>query len=154
MWVKISTKFSIKVLYLTNRLKKIDHNKNEMIRKKHVLHLITSLFRPKTKYKIQTFTYYIPSPPPRTSGYREKQFDKLFYEFINLGYTIVDFKTLASMGANQSGMWLVFILQAQNAKADNVDLNDLLSDSLKSHAGGKENIEGFYYIDDRAQNND
>ncbi|MFA6239230.1 MAG: hypothetical protein WC635_17960 [Bacteriovorax sp.] len=119
-----------------------------------MLKLLTTFFGPKKNYKIQSFTFFIPSPPPRTTGYREKQFDKLFYEFINKGYKILNFSTQASTGEKQSGMWILFVLQAQNKEAEKLNLDDLVQDSIKSKAGVKEAIEGFYYIDDRAQEND
>ena len=62
-------------------------------------HKITDLFRrliPSQKGKIQTFTYYVPAPPPRKSGYREKDFDKLCFHFINRGFNILEIKTLTA----------------------------------------------------------
>lgn len=116
--------------------------------------LIKSLFGAKKIYKIQSFTYFIPSPPPRSTGYREKQFDKIFHEFINRGYTILNFTAQASTGEKQSGMWLVFIVQAQNEAADALKIDEILQDSVKSKISVKESIDGFYYIDDRSQEND
>lgn len=102
-------------------------------------------------YKIQSFTFFVPAPPKRSTGYREKQFDKLFYEFINRGYKILNFTTQSISGENNSGMWLVFIVQATNAEAEKLNLNDEFSASLISKANVKEEIEGLYYIDDKAQ---
>lgn len=119
-----------------------------------MLNLFTNLFGFKKNYKIQSFTFFIPSPPPRSTGYREKQFDKLFYEFINQGYTILNFTTQASTGEKYSGMWLVFIVQATNAKAEALKLDEVLHDSLKGKSVVKDSIEGFYYIDDKASEND
>ncbi len=59
------------------------------------------------RYKIQTFTYYIPSPPDRDSGYREKQFDKVFYDFINQGFEIISINTVPNTGPKSSGMWYI-----------------------------------------------
>lgn len=115
---------------------------------------LLSLLGMKKNYKIQSFTFFIPSPPPRSSGYREKQFDKLFYEFINRGYSILKFETQASTGEKQSGMWLIFIVQANNVKAEALNLDEIFHDSIKSKSVIKEEIDGFYYIDDRAQEND
>jgi hypothetical protein len=85
--------------------------------------LFTSPFK-QNQFKIQTFTYFIPAPKPRKTGYREKQFDKLFYEFINLGYKIIDFKTQQCVsGQEASGMWVIFILQAKNAQAEVLNLD-------------------------------
>ncbi len=104
-----------------------------------------------TAYKVQTFTYFIPSPPARSSGYREKQFDKLFYEFINRGYRILNFSTTAvSTGEKQSGMWVIFVVQATNAEAEKLSLDDIFHEQLRDKAQTKDGIEGLYYIDDRA----
>ncbi len=115
---------------------------------------ISSLLGLKKNYKIQSFTYFIPSPPPRLSGYREKQFDKIFHEFINRGYSILNFSTQASTGEKQSGMWLVFIVQALNEEAEALNLDEIIQDAVKSKIAVKESIDGFYYIDDRSQEND
>ncbi len=116
---------------------------------------LKALLRPQKDYqmdyKIQSFTYFIPAPPPRSSGYREKQFDKLFYEFINRGYKILSTTTQASSaGEKHSGMWVMFVLQATNAEAEKLNLNDILAEEVKNKSQVKEEIEGLYYIDDRA----
>ena len=102
-------------------------------------------------FKIQSFTFFIPAPPARSSGYREKQFDKLFYEFINRGYKILNFTTHSISGENNSGMWMIFIVQATNAEAEKLNLNDEFVSNLQSKAQVKGEIEGLYYIDDKAQ---
>ena len=113
--------------------------------------MIKSLFKKlsgtKKDYKIQSFTFYVPAPPSRTTGYREKQFDKLFYEFINKGYKILDFKTTSISGEKQSGMWLVFIVRALNEKADSLNLDHFFHDSLKN-SNPETEIDGLYYIED------
>lgn len=119
-----------------------------------MLNFISSLIRPKNNFKIQSFTFFIPSPPPRSTGYREKQFDKLFYEFINLGYKILNFETQTCNGEKQSGMWVIFIVQATTKEAEALNLNEVLNESLKSKSAVKETIDGFYYIDDMAPEND
>jgi hypothetical protein len=119
-----------------------------------VFNLIITLLGLKKNYKIQSFTFFIPSPPARANGYREKQFDKLFYEFINKGYRILNFTTQASTGEKQSGMWIIFVLQALNKEAESLNLDDIFLDSISSKTSPKEGIEGLYYIDDRAEAND
>lgn len=101
-----------------------------------------------SNFKIQSFTYFIPAPPNRGSGYREKQFDKYFYEFINLGFEILEFKTTAISRENSSGMWVVFILKATNEKASKLDLNETFLE--KKFEPRKEEVEGLYYIDDQS----
>ena len=101
-------------------------------------------------YKMQSFTFFIPAPPGRMSGYREKNFDKLFYEFINRGYKVINFSTQACLtGDKQSGMWIVCLVQATNEEAEKLNLDDIFLDQLKNKSQVKEEIEGLYYIDYR-----
>ena len=112
--------------------------------------LYTAIFK-QNQFKIQTFTYFIPAPRPRKTGYREKQFDKLFYEFINLGYEILDFKTQQCMsGQDTSGIWVIFVLQAKNARADQLDLENFgmintghHNEKVTSHTDSEENISPY-----------
>lgn len=101
-------------------------------------------------YKIQSFTFFIPSPPGRSTGYREKQFDKLFYEFINRGYKILNFTTQSSTGEKHSGMWIICLVQATNKEAEKLNLEDIFMDQVKNKQDVKAEVEGLYYIDDRA----
>jgi hypothetical protein len=110
-----------------------------------------SLLGLKKNYKIQSFTFYIPSPPPRSTGYREKQFDKLFYDFINKGYEILSVNTQSATGEKQSGMWVIFVLRATNNEAEKLNLEEIFHDSVKSKTDVKNSIDGLYYIDDRTQ---
>ncbi len=117
--------------------------------------LVTSIFKNKKDFKIQSFTFFLPSPPPRATGYREKQFDKIFYEFINKGYKILNFTTQAqSSGEKQSGMWILVVVQATNSESEKLNLDEIFHDSIKAKAPVKDSIDGFYYIDDRTPDND
>lgn len=82
--------------------------------------------------KIQTFTYYIPAPPPRKSGYREKEFDGLFYEFINKGYEILSLQTQAHTGVNQCGMWVIVTVKALTKEAEALNFEDQFITSLRT----------------------
>lgn len=84
--------------------------------------MLRNLFK-KKQFKIQSFTYYIPSPPERQNGYREKQFDKVFYNFINQGFEILSITTQTNTGPSHSGMWIVCIVRALNIKADELNLD-------------------------------
>lgn len=74
--------------------------------------------------KIQTFTYFIPSPPRRDTGYREKQFDKEFYEFINKGYEIISINTQQSSDINKSGMWFICTVRSKNPESAKLEFLD------------------------------
>lgn len=72
---------------------------------------LTQKFGKNKTSKIQSFTYYIPCPPGRAEGYREKQFDKVFSNFINQGYRILSTHTVSHNSQQQSGMWFVCICE-------------------------------------------
>ena len=109
-------------------------------------------FLHKPKFKIQTFTYYIPAPPARTTGYREKQFDKVFYQFINQGFEIISMRTQGNTSPTHSGMWVIFAVRALNEKADKLHLEEdlgLLQDGPSEIAhleSGQDQIKGLYTI--------
>lgn len=72
---------------------------------------LKGLITKRNKGKIHSFTYFIPAPPKRQSGYREKQFDKVFFEFINRGFEILSVHTQALSGHDQPGMWVMITVQ-------------------------------------------
>ncbi len=111
-----------------------------------MIKLIKKFLRGSNHYKIQSFTFFIPSPPPRSTGYREKQFDKLFYEFMGRGYQLISINTEQSTGINQSGMWVICIVQAMNDQANKLNLDDF---SLNN----SDAVEGLYYIDEKNEKN-
>lgn len=116
--------------------------------------LFKSLIKHEKDYKMQTFTFFIPSPPARSTGYREKHFDKLFYEFINRGYKVINFTTQASSaGEKHSGMWVLCLVQATNAEAEKLNLDDIFMDQLKGKSDIKEKLKRLYYIDDKGPTN-
>jgi len=97
---------------------------------------IKKIFFPK-RVKIQTFTYYIPSPPQRDSGYREKQFDKVFYEFINQGLEIISINTVPNTGPKSSGMWYVATVRGEvpldlEDKIQHISVDEIELDELES----------------------
>ncbi|OFZ25846.1 MAG: hypothetical protein A2381_11195 [Bdellovibrionales bacterium RIFOXYB1_FULL_37_110] len=102
----------------------------------------------KEKFTHQTFTYFIPAPPERKTGYREKQFDKIVFELLNnKGYEIISIHTQNCH--QQSGMWVILELQTLNSNAQ-ADL-DFPSAPISKEQTAKPKvtteIEGFYYLD-------
>lgn len=89
----------------------------------------------------------------RSTGYREKQFDKLFYEFINKGYHILNVVTQSSTGEKQSGMWVIIIVQALNKNAEVLNLDETFLDTIRNKNAKEEAINGLYYIDDQVNEN-
>ena len=90
----------------------------------------SKIFSPES-HKIQTFTYFIPAPKQGLKGYREKQFDRIFYDFVNKGYEVLDFKTQQCQDRQgTSGMWVIFTLRALTEEANNLDLDSYNIDEV------------------------
>ena len=68
---------------------------------------------------IKTFTYYIPEPAQRKSGYREREFDKIMQGILKSGFEIVSLST----SAVSNGLFVLAILKAKNQKVFNLDLD-------------------------------
>jgi len=66
----------------------------------------------KTFFKKKTFTYYVPSPPLRKTGYQEREFDSIMEYIVNLGFDIIDFKMESHATEGKSGLWIVCLLGA------------------------------------------
>jgi hypothetical protein len=81
-----------------------------------------SLF--KKKVKIQTFTYFLPTPPQRKRGFREKEFDNLFAKIVDSDHQLLEMHT----EQNDSGMWIILVLKGpvdsfidiRNEEIDNI----------------------------------
>lgn len=101
----------------------------------------------KNPYKIQTFTYFIPAPPERPSGYREKNFDKIFSNFINQGFEVISIHTTPCNSQNQSGMWITCLLRAMTDHANALTAQASIEKELKLQDNNVEKIEGLYYIE-------
>jgi hypothetical protein len=106
----------------------------------------------KKQFKIQSFTYYIPSPPSRSTGYREKQFDKVFHSFINRGYEVLSLKTQANTSPSGSGMWVICVVRALNKNAEALNLDDFSSatDATSTHDStipGPDTLDGHYNLE-------
>lgn len=84
-------------------------------------------------FKIQSFTYFIPAPKQSSQGYREKQFDKVFFDFINQGFEIMSLNTEQSNQGQNSGMWVLCIVRATNSNSNKLDIEDFFGEKL-SHA--------------------
>jgi hypothetical protein len=69
--------------------------------------------------KIQTFTYFIPAPPARKTGYREKAFDQLVEELGKLGFKILDLKASPINNSEASGMWVSLTMRSTNKASYN-----------------------------------
>ena len=113
--------------------------------------LFASLFKSyqRVKFgKISTFTYFIPAPPVRKTGYREKEFDKLILKITELGFELLEIHT---QEISSKGLIVIVKIQALTAKAQQANINFFDENAEieleHSETNSKNEVEGLYYID-------
>jgi hypothetical protein len=77
-------------------------------------------------YGKKSFTYFLPAPPERNTGYQEKEFDQIISFLANKGYEILDFHTQSiSYGESNhcAGIWIVCLLGCKSEKLFNDEIN-------------------------------
>ena len=87
--------------------------------------IIQRLFGP-SYYGKKSFTYFLPAPPERYSGYQEREFDQIFSFLNKQGYDVLDVKTQAiAYGENNhcAGIWIICILGITKEELMNKDIN-------------------------------
>ena len=67
--------------------------------------------------ELKTFTYFIPAPPHRKNGYREKEFDKIMSGILQSGFELQELKTVGM----ENGMFIIAILNVPNKKISKLD---------------------------------
>lgn len=84
-----------------------------------------------------SFTYFIPAPPSRKSGYREIEFDKIMRGILELGFEIENFSTEST----PNGMFVMTILKTKSKKVFEIDLAQDMQDRFKlSHSHSSPDI--------------
>lgn len=71
----------------------------------------------KKKNLVKTFTFYIPAPPHRKTGYREREFDKIMQGILTSGFELLNLQAQPVGGADNSGLFIVTTIKAKDAKA-------------------------------------
>lgn len=96
-------------------------------------------------YKIQTFTYFIPSPPNRKTGYREKKFDSITQVIMSNGFKILNINCQTLSTEKASGMWVTMTIRPNNIESISIDLNSLIDDL--ENISQETEVEGVYQLD-------
>ncbi len=99
---------------------------------------------------VRTFTYFVPAPRDRKTGYREKQFDMVTTRLLSQGAKIISMKTQACTGSLAQGMWVICVLEIPHGQElMELDENGLeLPDDPALGVGDK--IDGLYYIKEQS----
>ncbi len=75
----------------------------------------------------KTFTYFIPAPPARKSGYREVEFDKIMQGILTSGFEIIDLK----VEAVETGIFVLALIKAHSKKVLDLDHSLDLQEKFK-----------------------
>lgn len=73
--------------------------------------------------KLSTFSYFIPAPPSRKTGYQEKELDTVLNFILSKGFSINKISTESITTENGAGVWVFTILQAETKEAESFNLN-------------------------------
>lgn len=84
---------------------------------------MSKIFNNKDYLAIKTFTYYVPSPPDRKTGYQEKEFDQITSYLLGKNFDIIDFKMQACANEKSSGVWILCLLGAKTKESAQMELD-------------------------------
>ena len=79
------------------------------------------------KKEFKTFTYFIPGPPHRKNGYREKEFDKIMQGILQSGFELIDLQTQGM----ENGMFILALLLVPSKKIAMIDENLDMQDKFE-----------------------
>ncbi|HXH29638.1 MAG TPA: hypothetical protein VNJ01_02385 [Bacteriovoracaceae bacterium] len=92
----------------------------------------------KTYYK--TFTYYLPAPPSRKSGYRERELDKILQGYLESGFELHSLNT-ESISHETGGMYVLAVFKTRSKKVADLDRDQDLQEKYKlSHTHSSPDI--------------
>lgn len=96
----------------------------------------------KSKSLIKTFTFYIPAPPHRKTGYREREFDKIMQGILTTGFELIDLQIQAVGGSDNAGLFIVTTLKAKDKKTFEQDIELDIHEKFKlAHSHSSPDIE-------------
>ncbi len=81
---------------------------------------------------IKIFTYFIPAPPKRKSGYQEKEFDKIINGILKKGFEVQQITTSPLSTSLSSGMWVICTLKAKSKSAMKLDIENFITEDFSN----------------------
>jgi hypothetical protein len=85
----------------------------------------------KKSLPLQTFTYFIPAPPHRKNGYREREFDKIVAGFSGSGFEILDIQSASVGTSDAAGVFIIVVVRPLNKKVQLLDTAQDLHEKYK-----------------------
>ncbi|MCO4755020.1 MAG: hypothetical protein KC478_11105 [Bacteriovoracaceae bacterium] len=75
------------------------------------------------QFPIKSFSYYLPAPPKRKSGYQEKEFDRIIDHLREKNYELIDTKIHSHNCDDHGGIWIFCRLRPLTRIASNQEIN-------------------------------
>ncbi|HXH75185.1 MAG TPA: hypothetical protein VNJ08_09490 [Bacteriovoracaceae bacterium] len=85
----------------------------------------------KPKNSMSSFTYYIPAPPSRKSGYREREFDKILTGILQSGFIIESLQTQSVGNEDGAGLFVIAVLRAPTSAIAKLDFGQDIQEKFK-----------------------
>jgi len=85
----------------------------------------------KSQDVFSSFTYFIPAPPSRKTGYREKEFDKILSGILQSGFEIIQIQTQTLNTETSSGLFVIILLKTTKTNFNKLDANQEIQDNFK-----------------------
>lgn len=94
--------------------------------------MLLSFFGKTKTYKFtKTYTYFIPAPPARKKGYKEKELDHILNYILDKGFKLIDIKTQSQSQQENSGMWVIAVLGTDDLSLSQTSLDFEYLDIVK-----------------------
>jgi hypothetical protein len=75
-----------------------------------------------------TFTYFIPAPPSRKTGYREREFDKIMAGILESGFELLSLQT---QSVGNTGLFIIAVLKSNSKKTSSLDVGQDIHERFK-----------------------
>ncbi|MCY4644862.1 MAG: hypothetical protein OXB88_09615 [Bacteriovoracales bacterium] len=92
--------------------------------------MIFRYLRPLPELSPQMFTYFIPAPPPRKTGYRERTLDIIFSQIAALGGKNFKWTSEVLSVPNGGGMWVILYYECPSSCRETI--NEAIEKELDS----------------------
>ena len=84
---------------------------------------VLSIFRSDEQFPVKSFSYYLPAPPKRKSGYQEKEFDRIIDHLRDKDFELIDTKIHSHNGDGHGGIWVFCRLRPLSLKASQEEIS-------------------------------
>lgn len=74
-------------------------------------------------YAIKSFSYFLPAPPKRASGYQEKEFDRIVSHLCSEGFELLDMNVQSLSIEEKGGVWVFCRMGALTKEAASKNIN-------------------------------